>query len=352
MTPIVRFQLRIVEPDGSAHLLVRQGQADSLGRECLSDFDTLTTSTIWYSTDGSFLQVEIDATPGGFWPGSWTLRRNDGSSVRYDAAQEKTYLRDRNGNEITVVSELFDPGLPYQEMEDAFGRKIRIEYPLPGGGPVQTLVKQVGQDGDTQNPLTWTITWGSFPAITAPTNYECFQNELHTAWTFCDFANIFGPPAFASSLQLPNGLQYQFAYNARYRELSRLTLPTEATVDYAYHFDAAQFATDPVRYYRILANPVNGKTVTSDGGTTETWNFANSDDTNPDAENRFWRTSTAPDGGITRYDFFGISYYFSSPLGGVISKITRPDNSILQREWAASYPHPIPPPITGGDINP
>jgi len=339
------FRFIFIESDGSSHLLYNNLVPGSTAGYCRSSFQDLTTPNAWYTKDGSFLQLEFDPpAPGGDPFGSWTLRRSDGTSVRDDAAADKTYLRDRNydavtnNHQIAISLGCLDAEHCYKEMEDSLGRKIRIDETYHQPNPsqpselVQSIVTQVGHDGNPQAPLTWTITWAAFPDITTPTTYDCLGGPLGPggSWGPCAISGIVGKPGLAASLQLPNGLQYQFQYNARYRELSRMTVPTGAMVDYGYWGDSLSY---PLRFYRIHGNPLNSKTVTHDG-VAEAWAYANSDDLDPNTETRTWRTTTAPDGGTTRHDFFGISHYTpGNVMGGLVTDITHQDGSTLDREW-------------------
>jgi YD repeat-containing protein len=330
----LQFLLRIANPDGSSHALVKQGAASPRGTYCLDNFQNVTTSTVFYSIDGSFLQLTLQPPgQGQQWAPdvlSWTFSRNDGSTVEFSVADDKTYLRDRNGNTITVLRGIVEPGHNYEEMLDPFGRSIRIDHYLGD----RAEITQTGHDGDTQNPLKWTVSYTFFPAFAPETDdYWCFEDLLHTQWVnACSFGTT---PALVSSLELPNGLAYNFAYGSpvRYGELRQLTLPSGASVEYTYRLDAN---SNRAIYFDVLANWLKSKTITHDA-TAESWLYdynsygyfgalANSG------------TVTAPDGGVTQYEFQELSYYYPNPLGGILTKITQPDGSTLEREWALNFP--------------
>jgi len=328
------FQLRLVNPDGSSHLLLSQGSASAQGLYCLDGFQTVTTPTVWHSIDGSYLQLTLAAPgPSEQWSPdilSWTLSRNDGSAVAFDIADGKSYLRDRNGNTIAVERGTVEPGHNYEEMSDPFGRTIRMDHYLGGNDEVT----QTGHDGDTQNPLQWTVHYTSFPSFPPPTDdYWCIENLLHTAWS-----NVCGFPAgprLVSSLDLPHGLSYDFTYGSpvRYGELQQMTLPSGATVDYSYRLDSN---SNKAIYFELLYNWVKTKTVSHDG-TSEDWQYDHN------SYGYFGSLSsaasvTSPDDGVTDYEFHELSYYYSRPLGGILQKITQPDGSTLERDWNFNFP--------------
>ena len=62
------FQLRIVNPDGSSHVLLLQGATSDRGTYCWENFQTVTTPTVWHSIDGSFLQLTLQPpAPNQVW---------------------------------------------------------------------------------------------------------------------------------------------------------------------------------------------------------------------------------------------------------------------------------------------
>ena len=334
LTSGLYFQLRLVNPDGSSHLLLLQGSGSQKGRYCLDSFLTVTTPTVFHSIDGSYLQLTLQPpAPGGEWDPeflSWTLSRNDGSTVEFDVTEDKTYLRDRNGNTITIERGTVVPGQNYEEMYDPFGRTIRIDYYLGGNDEVT----QTGHDGDTQNPLRWTIHYTPFPPFTPPTDdYWCIENVRRSKWVnVCGFD---AGPALVSSLDLPNGLSYGFAYGSpvRYGELQQMALPSGATVDYSYRLD---LNSNKAIYFEVLYNWVKTKTVGHDG-TSEVWQYDHNSYGNFGALSSTANV-TSPDDGVTQYEFYELSYYYSRPRGGILQKITQPDDSTVERVWNFNFP--------------
>ena len=334
------FQMKLTNPDGSRNTMLLSKPVRPMPGTCeagtyrMSQLKNENAPSVWYTADGTYLRLEIDAPTGsGSWPGnsSWTLYRQDGSSVRYEVTSKIIYLRDRNGNKITVTRAVdsLSPVHSYEVMADEFGRTIRLDH----FGYARDEVSQTGHNG---TPLVWKIYYGSAGAI-IPSSYICD----HSLVTNCAFES---PPRMATRLELPNGLSYTFGYErsapfaSNYRELRTLTMPTGAQIDYGYRLDGN---SKPTNYYHVLANPLTSKTISSDGGVIEKWEFSYDVMASTGAYSR--NTHKAPDGGITSHEFKTVSYKLGlQPDSGLITKIVNPDGSIINRDWQINSPREAP----------
>jgi RHS repeat-associated protein len=344
------FELRMIETDGSSHQLFSNNFSwptlPRPGRYCWGT-SLMEGTSAWYSLDGSFLQLTIDGSdcPGSTqgWPNdcSWILRRNDGSSVENGENFGASFLHDRNGNTITITREIDseDPLHSYQTMSDPWGREIRVDHYTYTQGTAthisEDVITQVGHNGNSSDPLVWTITYQQFPTFSSPTNvYAHFQNvsfQWIGTWAFG------AGPDLASSIQLPNGLRYEFEYGARYGELSSVTSPSGSVTEYEYTFDQD---TSPLHYYNILANAVKTKTLNHDGvSNPETWAFTS----NLNDGKVSTSTVTSPDGGGVEFDFAQIDYHPLSDAGGlpggIVTETTQPDGSIITKTWERNDPY-------------
>ena len=101
-----------------------------------------------------FMNVEVKADVGGSWPhnASWTIYRQDGSSFHYDVTTHLTYLKDHNGNKITInkTTDSQPPFNSHETMTDDFGRFIQLDHYTA----VRDEVSQIGNNGQT---LAWKV---------------------------------------------------------------------------------------------------------------------------------------------------------------------------------------------------
>ncbi|MDM7995528.1 MAG: RHS repeat-associated core domain-containing protein, partial [Acidobacteriota bacterium] len=333
------FQLKLANPDGSRNTFMLSNPVRPMPATCeagtyiMSQLDYLNAPSTWFTADGSFLRLQIDApSTTGIWPfnSSWTVYRQDGTSIRYNVQTDLTYLKDRNGNQITISKgiDTQNPSHTWEIMSDEFGRSIQLDHYADRD--------EVTQLGHNAQPRVWKVYYGSAGAIT-PATYICSNGTI----VYCNFDNV---PAMATQLDLPNGLSYYFGYtptvstSSNYRELRTVTLPTGAIIEYGYRLDTE---ANPTSYFHVLANTLKSKKVSVDSTVIETRYY----DYQVDATTGEYSHSehTAPDGGVTGYDFNAISYrYEVSPVAGIITKVTNPDGSILQREWDYNAPYEKP----------
>ena len=177
-----------------------------------------------------------------------------------------------------------------------------------------------------------------------PSQYRCTEGPNFENCTFS------AEPALLWTIELPNGRSYTFDYAAgtgsgagRYGELTGVTLPTGGKVNYTYRLDAT---ASPVMYYNILGNTISSKTIVRQSGTTEaawTYQYNFTGDFSSSDSSAF----TAPDGGQTSHQFTSVRYKaVVPPGGGRVTRITYPDNSVLEREWSVNPQFRMPTRVT------
>ncbi len=329
------FQMWIVDPDGSRNqlFLAQPGHDIITCPAGTYDLNALATGagSTWYTADGSYRRLEMDGATGstGVWPStaSWTLRSQDGTSIRYDVIANATYFRDRNGNQITVTNSGYGT-TSLELMEDAYGRSILLTH---DNGNSRDVVTQTGHDGDSGNPLTWTVQYGNFPAWPFPPKTYIMGSS--GANQYSDTIPLGSP--LASSLTLPNLLSYTFTHGALLRELSDVLLPTGAAAHYSYLRDAGCCGW----YWDVLLNPIASKTLTHDS-VTDTWTYGFGVVNGTTSGSSF----TGPDGGTTTHQYDPVSFNptTSYPDAGLVYQTTNPDGSVVQREWAENRPFEMP----------
>ena len=340
------FQMRVINPDGSRHTFLLSSPSITMSTLCEPGTYTMSGLTnastgpeTWYTIDGSYLRLVIDNSPSSSdvntWPDdvSWTLYRPDGTSVRH-VDPTTTYLKDRNGNAITIVNSI-SGGHAYHVMSDPFGRNITIDHDTSANTDTITQSLQ-DDDGKAQPDLKWVIQYTSIPpsGSTFP-SYQCVPPPQSFT------CSIQSALVVVSTLQLPDGLKYSFDYStSRFGEVNTMTLPTGASVAYTYRMDTGGGHCGLACYFDVLSNTIASKVVTHDGTTDPAWTY-NYSVSNTGAV--LGSTISAPDGGSTAYSFVEIDYQFASwPGAGAITQINYPDKSIVQREWAENKPHEAP----------
>jgi RHS repeat-associated protein len=336
------YRLRIGLADGSQHVLHLRGYGDELGdgyngdgyyaigpdgrRTICATFSShypadLTGRLTYYTSDGTFLKLEIDADGSSpWWQKQWTLyfpdgRRITGYSDRADA------IYDANGNRIDIQQLCRDPecNSPYTQISDAFGRAVTIDYNASDpNNSSQDVATAAGFSGNA----TWTIQWtsiligGSSVIGGDDRTYECGPES-----TYCPLAI---GHRVVSRIDVPStpALFYQFDYStnadAGYGELDYMKTPYGAEITYRY-FQENLFKT----LATLLKNPVKSKTVTHDGQTDPAWQYQ---------FNQGQSTITNPDGGVVTTYFYDPDI-LSDWRRGLVYKVVQPEGDVLERVW-------------------
>lgn len=220
---------RLLDPDGGTHPLPMEGwyytsivtddggapaQCSDVGRSVMSG----------PTMDGS--GAYVDLAQNAFWLKDGTkfnLRAApaDPTGLQYQFLYGAgplfpTSIEDRNGNYLLPPNGNI--------AADAFGRGLA----LVGGDTTHDIYQYKDSTG---TPRNITITYAQIPIAThdcdlASGSYLCFE--------YTDSGG--SGTRLPTSLQLPDGSAYTFAYNSpgTHLELSRLTIPTGAEIDYTY----------------------------------------------------------------------------------------------------------------------
>ncbi len=347
-------QLKVIKPDGSEHVMALFG-GPTYGADCDAtvypveslapghtgsgeDPFASTTSQTWFSTDGSFLNLQI--APGNNWPhNDATLFLKDGSHVNFIALcpplqptcatnSGDTEIYDRNGNKI-VWRKSATNTLSFETLTDSQNRVLTLEHTNSN----QDNVKVAGADG---TDLLWTIDY--VPQSEVSPNEEYITSSRPPKFQ----VKLMGYPRKVSKITLPNLQTYQFEYAGRYSEISKITLPTGAYATYSYSLAPGSGAPF---YYQILANTIKKKTLFHDGVMGgEVWDYS---------FEPLFSTITAPDQpdksivaaglGITTNYFCQVDYRYSagSDCSGRVYKTIYPDGSSLFKQWGDNnFPSP------------
>jgi RHS repeat-associated protein len=337
------FHFNLTDTDGAMHtfylsypVMTQMAGCDDAAAYDMALFNQAVPS-IWYTADGSFLRLEVDATTTGpQWPSNaaWTVFRQDGTSIRREVSGV-VYLRDRNGNQITI-EKLVDQ-VDYHEFErmsDEFGRKIELHH-------VNIYRDEVRQEGHNGTTLTWIVHYASSQFIDHPSAYICDEESVTAP--LCSYS--FPPPMMVTSVDLPNALTYGFSYDpyetptggySNYRELRVMTLPTGATVEYKYRLDDH---AAPTNWWQILQNSIKSKTVRIGSQIIEEWEYLYIAGGSA-FQSVIGSEHTAPDGGVTEYEFNTLCYKTNcGAAAGTITQIGNPDGSIVNRSWQSNRPY-------------
>jgi RHS repeat-associated protein len=374
---IYRWKLSMAFPDGSVHEFVPRGynanqdvlkdgfydlrpdgwQTQWNEGHIPQDFPYISNTITYYSADASYLRLDVqhdaDADQTN---NAWTLYLGDGTRVTGagTAGLGTQRVTDRNGNYIEIADITYN-GHQSVQLIDQLGRDVILEK----GYAANTDAIHVKGAGGTE--LTTQIKWKTLQVYkTYITSYDGNGSG---------YPDTIGLLTVVSEITLPSqtgGLKYTFGYNASdhgagsppyptpsygWGELSSITLPSGATVQYAYSLDGINGPTngpDHIDWETVLEQVPVSKTLTYnqdyDGASTpvtETWSYGIiSRPPGVDGSS----TITSPDAGVT-VDYFDIHHR--------VYKTVRPDGSVVERLWQENVPEGHPQVLTSyvSDIN-
>ncbi|MEZ5403663.1 MAG: RHS repeat-associated core domain-containing protein [Bryobacteraceae bacterium] len=312
-----RSRASMVMPDGSVKALRLYGGQHfedyykyKLDGQPFCPGDTPLGGTVsWFTTDGSYLRLDVDAASK-----AWTLYFPDGSRVSGPSiTSEADAIHDRNGNSVSIVNSI-PSGLT--KTFNGQNKTITITYPTVGNettvsypgfnsGNISTVIRQ--EDVVLQN-LTYTD-----------------SNQLTT--------DVASPVVRrVTEVELPTGRKYQFTYHAPPNgkgELKQVTTPFSSTVEYAYHYTDNLF---PLGLLGEVDNPVRQATLSESGSFSEVTFY----DVMPASAGATSSKVRKPNG-ETEY-FFRQRSTPSDPLRGLVYRTKNPDGSLTEREWVRNPP--------------
>jgi RHS repeat-associated protein len=376
------YKMQVIFPDGSAHEFAPQGYQNPANTtsdgyynirpdgylvacschevwgshrpSCASPSPVVLSNSgtmTYYSTDGTYMRLDVphdsDTNP---WNNAWTISMPDGTRVVGSSftgvggglqpgypGSERIYDRNNNYVDIQITQSLIS-------ITDQFGRSVSVHR------NVSPNVDEVQARGYNNAPLTWTVRWKSVyvrksynkadPTSGCPVGQTCMS--------------FVGSSLYAvDRLELPSqsgGLAYSFGYNGSYDsnatttvgwgELSSLTLPSGASVEYVYRRDNQ----DNIPWYSVLQNHPTSKALTYsaeyDGSTTQqtdTWSY--SFNFSGSAGLSYMTTVGAPDGGLTTDYIKNSNAAVPEFDDGMSYKTVRPDGTVVERVWAANNPY-------------
>lgn len=335
-----QYPMAIIFPDASRHPMYNAMHNGAF--DCIN----------WYSLDGSFLRLVMKGNGIFSSPWMWTLYFPDGSQVAFDPTGASfpdsstsfpiyETITDRNGNIIEHAKQTFANGDIQTYIRDAAYRQITIDQngstnidTITAPGPNNTNAYPacpVPAPPNEQNCLTWTVNWEQ---VVPNATYIYSTTQTQPTATIPSLGAI-------SSISLPDGLKYSFLYGGQFGEVSSMTTPLGATTTFTYSLDS--WTTTPT-WINVMFNGPASKQVTyanqysPSHTTTESWSYSLPTDISGNCTNA-QSSVEAPDGGITTNTFVTLAYRGIPCAGsGLISSITRPDGSVVERNWQANVP--------------
>ncbi len=294
----------------------------------------------YYSTDGTFIRLEIPNGQDVRNPGKWTLFMPDGSKIKNGELDPQNNplpqrVYDKNGNFLQRL------GWGDNGWIDEFGRKVERV-------PVSQLEDHITRLGEAGEPIVWKVRWKWITVIkkyTTSTANEgigrcCYSDQvLHAQHRVIDEIELPSQLGAQKYVFGYNGHEGQVAWNGSIQnpnsspgwgDLVSVTLPSGAEVDYEFATTVPYVAFD-VDDLMPLLGKVKEKRLTYDavydGSTqqiTDTWVYSIS---------QLGSASiTGPDGGVTQQYF--VRTDTDSDLSGRVYKEVNPNGTIVERLWA------------------
>ena len=352
-----QYRAWISLPDGSMHVLHLRGYDAAHGDQYYNDgwfgitpsgaandctvgtWPRQATGTLnYYTIDGSFLRLKMDATPDTSWHKvPWTLYFKDGSRAVSTTGWVADEFYDANDNRIRFVNVCNDePECIWTSTQilDESDRALTIQRSDVSATEKTHTISAPGPAG----PVTWTVNWeaitiGDDRQYTYTEYYnslplgDALKNLKHRIWTvqyiqlpLALAVPMPGPPATYNS--------YAFGYSddddEGFGQVDSIRTPGGAQYTYAWSLESA---SEPLTTEIVHENRVTTKTLTHSGltGDALTWTFVRS---SSPAD----LTVTAPTGAETVYDWDPADH-------GGLSRIEGPLGSVTKRVWSQNVPY-------------
>lgn len=372
------YKLKLVMPDGSQHELVL-GDSSYIGtdgfmkifpdgrRACSSGTD-LTGTIVYYTTDNTFLRLELTSDYDSDWENNtWTLYAPDGTRVIHNPTSGVSQrIKDRNENYIDVIENATDSNYSNHRttyLQDQLGRKVVIEY---NGATDEDWIHSKGFDGaNVKTRVKWkniTVNKLYFAGEMAPSPLDPdYYENLPVNQTFRVVEEIFLPEQLGDA-EDEDDFSYTFSYNVNttsaidvgWGEVSRVDLPSGAYATYEYKFDNVSgwnsstqtgIHTEEVLYNRPVEKELhyNKEYDGSSVAETETWTYSTTPTTPGGLSPLTAIVVTSPDGSTTKEYFAGADSTFTPPsipeyVRGESYKMESADGTIIEKVYKTNIP--------------
>lgn len=217
-------RLTFTAPDGTEYEL-RDQQTNGRPDQPTCSTGGFNRGRIFATADGSSATFISDANISDYIydnpanvPPSGYLALRDGTRYRIDGGRI-TWMRDRNGNKVRFGYTL----QTLTSITDSLNRQVTIAYADQNTPYDQIIVKGFGGATRTIKIYKGTALRSDY----SPLTYKQLFPDLNAA------SDATFMPNGVTSVELPNGQQYQFYYNT-YAELARVVLPTGGAIEYDY----------------------------------------------------------------------------------------------------------------------
>lgn len=319
----------------------------------------LTRKLTYYSTDGNYLRLDIEHDADNIWGNNpWTLSLLDGSRITgggmsgIGSSPQNTagpqYIYDHNNNRIEIKRNGTYQGQPATQIIDDLGRAISI---VGEANSSHTYIYKTGFDNQE---LKWTIKWKRI----------AIRKTYGTCTSYSSCTITAGQPTqeFVSNISVVDEIilpfqsgapSYKFTYNGSdydpnnttptvgWGEVSSVTTPSEARVNYTYIADNTQ----GLNWQAVLNNYPKQKDLIYqpeyDGTTTpitDTWRYEIGSPYATNTQAARYSIITAPDGGITRNEMESDSPSTGQWRRGLTYRTTNPDGSMVEKLWQENTP--------------
>lgn len=351
------WKLRVIFPDGGEHEFRPLGYNDlhqdgyfnidpngvvsvanciqDGGPSCnFSTFQGTTAGMTYYTTDGTFLRLFVPYSSTNNWSSNWTLSFPDGRRL-VNASGVRT-MYDRNNNVLG-------------SLQDSLGRVVTMQST---GNEDRIFVT-----GANNQQLEWIVKW---KIIYVSREYKAWQVNQERERGNSSLQVLTNEARVVDRVTLPaqaGSLTYIFGYSAPdedpspgfspgWGEVTSITLPTGAQVNYTWQFDDSNSGSNPLLtippdWDWVLTNHPVRKDLTYfrqyDGSSTpvtETWTYAGGFLLSGGLAVR------SPDGRVTSSSSFAASS--NSPFANRTYKTTYADGSMTENVWAENRPQGVP----------
>lgn len=343
------YRYRLVTPDGSSHvlyLLSKQEQSNQPGYYAINAVNCVTPyepgPVTFHTRDGSYISmVWSSAVNNSIGNGTWTVYLPDGTQVTgvgYDA----TSIRDRNSNGFSISKSGAGDGVctpsdsstscgSMTTLRDDLGRTILIQH-ANGQDVITQEATSTASGTNNYQVLKWTVSWGLVAVPADDTHaYNCADPNVPSVVITCRGGT---GAAVVTGATLPtqySTLSYVFGYStgvvkglAQWGQLSSVTLPSGASVQYVYNFPSPMSQPTSDNAAPLISIYEKTLTWTDDNSTSHA-------DVTGYAFTSTSSTITGPDGGQTSYAF--------SPPRRQVTGIQMPTGDSVSRVWSSNVPY-------------